>query len=94
MAFADDPAEQALIERAVRLARDLQHSAVALQTPHERWIERVEAGNLYINRTTTGAVVLRQPIGGFRRSAVGPGLKAAGTELRVVSHALCCEGDA
>ena len=36
MALADDPAEQALIERAVRLARDLQHSAVALHTPQEQ----------------------------------------------------------
>ncbi len=40
--------------------------------------ERVAAGNLYVNRGTTGAVVLRQPFGGFGRSALGAGLKAGG----------------
>ncbi|MDX1384813.1 MAG: aldehyde dehydrogenase family protein, partial [Thermoanaerobaculia bacterium] len=44
----------------------------------ERWASRVRAGNLYVNRGTTGAIVLRQPFGGFARSAVGPGLKAGG----------------
>jgi RHH-type proline utilization regulon transcriptional repressor/proline dehydrogenase/delta 1-pyrroline-5-carboxylate dehydrogenase len=38
----------------------------------------VRAGNLYINRGTTGAVVLRQPFGGQGRSVFGPGLKAGG----------------
>ena len=42
------------------------------------WKERIKAGNLYINRGTTGAVVLRQPFGGMAKSAVGPGLKAGG----------------
>jgi len=42
------------------------------------WAERLRAGNLYLNRGTTGAVVLRQPFGGMGRSAVGPGLKAGG----------------
>jgi len=45
---------------------------------HERWRERVLAGNLYINRPTTGAIVLRQPFGGMGKSAVGPGIKAGG----------------
>ena len=44
----------------------------------EHWIERVEVGNLYVNRTTTGAVVARQPFGGWRRSRVGPTAKAGG----------------
>jgi RHH-type proline utilization regulon transcriptional repressor/proline dehydrogenase/delta 1-pyrroline-5-carboxylate dehydrogenase len=44
----------------------------------ERWSERLRAGNLYQNRGTTGAVVLRQPFGGMARSAIGPGLKAGG----------------
>ncbi len=43
-----------------------------------RWIERVEAGNLYVNRGTTGAIVRRQPFGGWKRSAVGPTAKAGG----------------
>jgi RHH-type proline utilization regulon transcriptional repressor/proline dehydrogenase/delta 1-pyrroline-5-carboxylate dehydrogenase len=42
------------------------------------WAERVRAGNLYQNRGTTGAIVLRQPFGGMARSAIGPGLKAGG----------------
>ena len=42
------------------------------------WAESVRAGNLYVNRSTTGAVVLRQPFGGMGRSAIGPGLKVGG----------------
>lgn len=44
----------------------------------QHWAERVRAGNLYVNRGTTGAIVLRQPFGGMAKSAVGPGLKAGG----------------
>jgi RHH-type proline utilization regulon transcriptional repressor/proline dehydrogenase/delta 1-pyrroline-5-carboxylate dehydrogenase len=36
------------------------------------WARRVRAGNLYVNRGTTGAVVLRQPFGGMAKSAIGP----------------------
>ncbi len=42
------------------------------------WKENIKAGNLYINRGTTGAVVLRQPFGGMGKSAIGCGLKAGG----------------
>jgi RHH-type proline utilization regulon transcriptional repressor/proline dehydrogenase/delta 1-pyrroline-5-carboxylate dehydrogenase len=42
------------------------------------WRERIKAGNLYINRVTTGAIVLRQPFGGFRKSSLGAGIKAGG----------------
>ena len=38
----------------------------------------IEAGNLYINRGTTGALVLRQPFGGRKKSALGARLKAGG----------------
>jgi len=44
----------------------------------EFWIARVEAGNLYVNRGITGAVVNRQPFGGWKRSSVGPTAKAGG----------------
>ena len=44
----------------------------------EYWKNHVQAGNLYINRGTTGAVTLRQPFGGIKRSALGPGIKAGG----------------
>ncbi|MET0851086.1 MAG: aldehyde dehydrogenase family protein [Candidatus Rokuibacteriota bacterium] len=44
----------------------------------ERWIDRIEAGNLYVNRHVTGAIVRRQPFGGWKASSVGPGGKAGG----------------
>ncbi len=42
------------------------------------WLERVEVGNAYVNRGTTGAIVRRQPFGGWKDSSVGPGAKAGG----------------
>lgn len=44
----------------------------------DTWLHRVRAGNLYVNRTITGAIVRRQPFGGWKRSAIGPGAKAGG----------------
>ncbi len=43
-----------------------------------QWLDQVQAGNLYVNRSTTGAIVQRQPFGGWKRSAVGPTAKAGG----------------
>ena len=42
----------------------------------EYFKENIKAGNLYINRGTTGAIVLRQPFGGLGKSAIGAGRKA------------------
>jgi len=42
------------------------------------WLGHVQAGNLYVNRGTTGAIVRRQPFGGWKKSAVGAGTKAGG----------------
>ncbi|MFC6356458.1 proline dehydrogenase family protein [Luethyella okanaganae] len=42
------------------------------------WLDTVEAGNLYVNRGITGAIVQRQPFGGWKRSSVGAGTKAGG----------------
>jgi RHH-type proline utilization regulon transcriptional repressor/proline dehydrogenase/delta 1-pyrroline-5-carboxylate dehydrogenase len=42
------------------------------------WLERVEAGNCYVNRGITGAIVQRQSFGGWKKSSVGPGTKAGG----------------
>jgi len=44
----------------------------------ETWKAGIRAGNLYINRGTVGAVVLRQPFGGMGKSCFGPGMKAGG----------------
>ncbi|HEX3679116.1 MAG TPA: aldehyde dehydrogenase family protein, partial [Galbitalea sp.] len=43
-----------------------------------KWIELVDAGNLYVNRGITGAIVRRQPFGGWKRSSVGTSAKAGG----------------
>ena len=56
------------------------HSLDPAEIAH--WRESVEVGNAYINRSTTGAIVQRQPFGGWKDSSVGPGVKAGGTELR------------
>lgn len=42
------------------------------------WQEHVQAGNLYVNRPITGAIVQRQPFGGWKKSCIGPGAKAGG----------------
>ena len=44
----------------------------------DKWTDAVEVGNVYINRPTTGAIVRRQPFGGWKQSSVGPGAKAGG----------------
>jgi RHH-type transcriptional regulator, proline utilization regulon repressor / proline dehydrogenase / delta 1-pyrroline-5-carboxylate dehydrogenase len=77
----------------VMRARDLNH-AIALQNATEFgltagihsldpatievWKDRVEAGNLYVNRSITGAIVNRQPFGGWKASTVGATAKAGG----------------
>ena len=42
------------------------------------WKNSIKAGNLYINRSSTGAIVERQPFGGMNKSAFGLGIKAGG----------------
>jgi RHH-type proline utilization regulon transcriptional repressor/proline dehydrogenase/delta 1-pyrroline-5-carboxylate dehydrogenase len=42
------------------------------------WLETVQAGNLYVNRGITGAIVRRQPFGGWKRSTVGVSAKVGG----------------
>ncbi len=78
---------------AVLEARDLGHALGIMNgTPYgltagffglreseqERFAAEMNAGNLYINRSTTGAVVGRQPFGGRKGSNFGPGAKAGG----------------
>jgi RHH-type proline utilization regulon transcriptional repressor/proline dehydrogenase/delta 1-pyrroline-5-carboxylate dehydrogenase len=77
----------------VMRARDLAHAVeIVNQTgygltsglesldPREQlyWKKHINAGNLYINRGTTGAITLRQPFGGMGKSALGAGIKAGG----------------
>lgn len=49
----------------------------------ETWLAGVASGNLYVNRGITGAIVRRQPFGGWKKSAVGPGFKAGGPNYLV-----------
>ncbi len=42
------------------------------------WLDRIQAGNVYVNRGITGAIVRRQPFGGWKASSVGATTKAGG----------------
>jgi len=55
-----------------------------------RFVERIRAGNVYVNRTTTGAIVRRQPFGGIAASHFGAGVKAGGPNTVL---GLCSVGD-
>ncbi len=45
-----------------------------------RWSNQVKVGNAYVNRSITGAIVRRQPFGGWGHSSFGPGAKAGGPD--------------
>lgn len=71
------------IDHALRLANGTAYGLTAGfhgLDEHEQatFIEGMQAGNLYVNRTTTGAIVGRQPFGGQKGSSFGPGAKAGG----------------
>lgn len=63
------------LEEAVALVNSLGGIVSGLQSLDEQeqryWKSHVKAGNLYINRGITGAVVGRQPFGGMRGPASG-----------------------
>jgi RHH-type proline utilization regulon transcriptional repressor/proline dehydrogenase/delta 1-pyrroline-5-carboxylate dehydrogenase len=48
------------------------------------WRSLAEVGNAYINRPITGAIVRRQPFGGWKNSSFGPGAKAGGPNYCVL----------
>lgn len=71
------------LEEAVNLVNGLDYGLTSgLQSLDEEeqryWKNHIKAGNLYVNRGITGAIVGRQPFGGMKLSAFGPGLKAGG----------------
>ncbi|CEA07001.1 1-pyrroline-5-carboxylate dehydrogenase [Arthrobacter saudimassiliensis] len=71
------------LEEAVALQNEVDYGLTAglhSLDPAEigYWLEHAQAGNLYVNRHITGAIVQRQPFGGWKKSAVGPGTKAGG----------------
>ncbi len=71
------------LDHAIELVNSLPYGLTSgLQSLDEKeqrkWRDSVMAGNLYINRGITGAIVNRQPFGGMKLSAFGGGLKAGG----------------
>ncbi|MWV57837.1 bifunctional proline dehydrogenase/L-glutamate gamma-semialdehyde dehydrogenase [Rathayibacter sp. VKM Ac-2754] len=73
------------LEDAIAVVNDVDYgltSGLHALDPAEigTWLETTEAGNLYVNRGITGAIVERQPFGGWKKSAVGPGTKAGGPD--------------
>lgn len=71
------------LDEAIRLVNQTGYGLTSgLESLDDReqqaWIDAIRAGNLYVNRSTTGAIVLRQPFGGMGKSAFGPGIKAGG----------------
>jgi RHH-type proline utilization regulon transcriptional repressor/proline dehydrogenase/delta 1-pyrroline-5-carboxylate dehydrogenase len=71
------------LRHAIELANQVPYGlTTGLQSLDEReqneWLETIEAGNLYINRGITGAIVRRQPFGGCKASSIGNGAKAGG----------------
>ncbi|WP_223693426.1 proline dehydrogenase family protein [Leifsonia poae] len=71
------------LDEAIRYQNAIEYGLTAglhsLDTDElAHWLDTVEAGNLYVNRGITGAIVQRQPFGGWKRSSVGAGTKAGG----------------
>ena len=71
------------LDKAVAMQNDVEYGLTAgihSLDPREvsYWLDRVEAGNCYVNRGITGAIVRRQPFGGWKKSSVGPTAKAGG----------------
>ena len=82
------------LEQAVALVNGLDYGLTSgLQSLDEQeqryWKNNILAGNLYINRGITGAVVNRQPFGGMKLSAFGPGLKAGGPNYVAQFMTIC-----
>ena len=78
----------ATLEEAIRLQNQVDYGLTAglhSLDPDElaTWLATVEAGNLYVNRGITGAIVRRQPFGGWKRSVVGASTKAGGPNYLV-----------
>ncbi len=73
------------LDEAVALQNDVPYGltgGIHSLDPDEvqAWLAAVQVGNAYVNRHITGAIVQRQPFGGWKRSAVGAGAKAGGPD--------------
>lgn len=71
------------LEHAIELANGTCYGLTSgLQSLDENeqqiWLNKIDSGNLYINRGITGAIVRRQAFGGYKASSFGRGFKAGG----------------
>src|SRR5690606_19291254 len=71
------------LQEAVKLANGVEYGLTSglesLDSDEiNYWKQHLMAGNLYVNRPTTGAIVQRQPFGGIKASSFGFGMKAGG----------------
>ncbi|APF40698.1 1-pyrroline-5-carboxylate dehydrogenase [Neomicrococcus aestuarii] len=78
----------ASLEEAVQVVNEIDYGLTSglhslNQDEITYWMENIHAGNLYVNRGITGAIVQRQPFGGWKKSAIGPGSKAGGPNYLV-----------
>lgn len=71
------------LDHAIQIVNNTPYGLTSgIQSLDEReqkqWEQTIIAGNYYINRGVTGAVVRRQPFGGTKNSSFGHGSKAGG----------------
>lgn len=71
------------LEEAISLVNDTPYGLTSgIHSLDKRelhiWTQEIRAGNCYINRGITGAIVNRQPFGGCKASSFGHGYKAGG----------------
>ena len=73
----------ATLEEAVEIVNEVDYGLTSGLHSLDRgemayWLDNIQAGNVYVNRGITGAIVQRQPFGGWKKSAIGAGTKAGG----------------
>ena len=71
------------IEQAVKMANSSKYGLTGgIHSLDDRekkyWLQNIEVGNAYLNRSITGAIVRRQAFGGIKHSSFGRGFKAGG----------------
>ncbi|GAB5493824.1 MAG: bifunctional proline dehydrogenase/L-glutamate gamma-semialdehyde dehydrogenase [Phototrophicaceae bacterium] len=79
------------LAHAIDLANDNDYGLTGgLHTLDDReieiWREKIQVGNAYINRGTTGAIVQRQPFGGWKKSAFGYAKAGGANYTYTLSH--------
>ena len=75
------------LEHAIHLANSTPYGCTAGlmsldERDHDTWIEQIEAGNCYINRSITGSMIRRQPFGGIKASSFGSSKTGGPNRLR------------